>query len=63
MVMALYEKYKIDFEMFGYEIVDFFKYATDSEGLMPDVIETAVKKEDVDEEEAEEMQTEMASNI
>jgi len=35
MVMALYEKYKIDFEMFGYEIVDFFKYATDSEGLMP----------------------------
>lgn len=38
MVKNLYEKYRIDFEMYEYDISEFLKYATDSEGLIPDVI-------------------------
>jgi hypothetical protein len=39
MVQAFYEKYRIDFQMFEYDICDYVKYASESEGLMPDVIE------------------------
>ena len=40
MVQALYEKYRIDFEMFDYNIDVYLKCATDSENLMPDSINT-----------------------
>lgn len=42
MVQALFEKYRIDFEMFDYNIDEYLKCATDSENLMPDSINTVV---------------------
>jgi len=62
MVKTLYDKYRVDFEMFEYDISEFIKYATDSDELMPDKIDTAVN--DVEEEEdEEEEETENASYI
>ena len=49
MVQALYEKYRIDFEMFEYGISEYVNYASDSDGLMPDAIDAvivATKKDD-----------------
>ena len=43
MVKNLYEKYRVDFEMFEYDMIEFLKYASDSEGLMPDVIKDVIK--------------------
>merc|ERR1719244_125196 len=43
MVQALYEKYRIDFQMFEYNVADYVVYATESEGLMPDTINTQVE--------------------
>merc|ERR1719206_1293622 len=43
MVHALYEKYRIDFQMFEYNVDEYLVYATESEGLMPDTIDTLVK--------------------
>merc|ERR1719431_819109 len=43
MVQALYEKYRIDFEMFEYNVADYVVYATESEGLMPDMINSQVE--------------------
>merc|ERR1719228_3047128 len=60
MVKTLYDKYRVDFEMFEYDISEFIKYATDSDELMPDKIDAAVN--DVEEEEEEE-ETENASYI
>ena len=45
MVRALYDKYRLDFQMFDYDIKDFIKYASESEGFLPDVIEILEKKE------------------
>ena len=42
MVQALFEKFRIDFEMFDYNIDEYLKCATDSENLMPDSINTVV---------------------
>ena len=42
MVQALYEKYRIDFEMFEYGISEYVNYASDSDGLMPDAIEAVI---------------------
>jgi len=49
MVQALYEKYRIDFEMFEYGISEYVNYASDSDGFMPDAIDdviVATKKND-----------------
>jgi len=43
MVKALFEKYRVDFQMFEYDISDYIKYASKSVGLMPDVIEISDK--------------------
>ena len=51
MVRALYDKYRLDFQMFDYNIEDFIKYASESEGFLPDVIEIAEKQESEEEEE------------
>ena len=45
MVRALYDKYRLDFQMFDYDIKDFIKFASESEGFLPDVIEIPEKKE------------------
>ena len=58
MVRALYDKYRLDFQMFDYDIKDFIKFATESEGFLPDVIEIPEKKES---EEAEEEVTDLLS--
>ena len=46
MVRALYDKYRLDFQMFDYDIKDFIKYASESEGFLPDVIELPAEKEE-----------------
>merc|ERR1719369_494222 len=51
MVQALYEKYRIDFQMFEYDLSDYVVYASESEGLMPDTIQL---QDDIAQEEAEE---------
>jgi len=43
MVQALYEKYRIDFQMFEYGIAEYIEYASESEGLMPDTIKVEVE--------------------
>jgi len=53
MVRALYDKYRLDFQMFDYNIEDFIKYASESEGFLPDVIEIASEKQESEEEEEE----------
>ena len=58
MVRALYDKYRLDFQMFDYDIKDFIKFASESEGFLPDVIEIPEKKES---EEAEEEVTDLLS--
>ena len=58
MVRALYDKYRLDFQMFDYDIKDFIKFASESEGFLPDVIEIPEKKES---EEAEEEVTDSLS--
>ena len=55
MVQALYEKYRIDFQMFEYGISDYVKYASESEGLMPDVIISALQSESVENEASDEV--------
>ena len=55
MVQALYEKYRIDFQMFEYDVSDYVVYASESEGLMPDTIQIQA---DIAQEEAEEEVTE-----
>ena len=55
MVQALYEKYRIDFQMFEYDISDYVKYASESEGLMPDVIISALQSESVENEAGDEV--------
>jgi len=54
MVRALYDKYRLDFQMFDYNIEDFIKYASESEGFLPDVIEIPEKQEAEEAEEEEE---------
>lgn len=54
MVKNLYEKYRIDFEMYEYDISEFVKYATDSEGLIPDVIPDVAVIDDKNSNEEEE---------
>ena len=54
MVRALYDKYRLDFQMFDYDITDFIKYASESEGFLPDVIEMPENKEAEEAEEEEE---------
>ena len=51
MVKALFEKYRIDFQMFEYDISDYVKYASESEGIMPDVIDVGDKESETVEEE------------
>jgi len=58
MVRALYDKYRLDFQMFDYDIKDFIKFASESEGFLPDVIEIPETKES---EEAEEEVTDSLS--
>ena len=53
MVRALYDKYRLDFQMFDYNIEDFIKYASESEGFLPDVIEIPSEKQESEEEEEE----------
>ena len=60
MVRALYDKYRLDFQMFDYNIEDFIKYASESEGFLPDVIEIPEK---VDAEEAEEEEEEVTDGV
>ena len=60
MVRALYDKYRLDFQMFDYNIEDFIKYASESEGFLPDVIEIPEK---VDAEEAEEEEEEVTDSV
>ena len=56
MVQALYDKYRIDFQMFEYDISDYVKYASESEGLMPDVMMvSALQSESVDNEAGDEV--------
>ena len=56
MVKAFYEKYRIDFQMFEYDISDYVKYASESEGLMPDVMMvSALQSESVEEEASDEV--------
>lgn len=38
LVRALYEKFRVDFLMFEYDIEEYINYASDSVGLMPDVM-------------------------
>ena len=54
MVRALYDKYRLDFQMFDYDITDFIKFASESEGFLPDVIEIPENKEAEEAEEEEE---------
>merc|ERR1739838_182102 len=54
MVKALFEKYRIDFQMFEYDISDYLKYAADSEGLMPDAIDVSDLSDSVSENMQEE---------
>ena len=61
MVQALYEKYRIDFQMFEYDISDYVKYASESEGLMPDVIISALQSESDPEEESDDEVTSVES--
>ena len=61
MVRALHDKYRLDFEMFGYDIVKFIKFASESEGFLPDVIAPPDKVEE-EEEEDEDMETDTDSN-
>merc|ERR1719228_2421459 len=60
MVKSLYDKYRLDFEMFQYDIVDFIKYASESKGLMPDVMEVPdfAKNETDEPEDIEELSDE-----
>ena len=47
MVQALYEKYRVDFEMFEYGISEYVNYASDQDGLMPndiDAVNVATEK-------------------
>ena len=64
MVRALYDKYRLDFQMFDYDIKDFIKYASESEGFLPDVIEIPEKKEaeETGEEEGEEGDEEVSTS-
>ena len=64
MVRALHDKYRLDFEMFGYDIVKFIKFASESEGFLPDVIappDRAEEEERREEEEEEDMETDTVS--
>ena len=54
MVRALYDKYRLDFQMFDYNIEDFIKYASESEGFLPDFIDIPEKQESAEEVEEEE---------
>ena len=55
-VQARYEKYWVDFEMFEYGISEYVNYASDSDGLMPDVIDAViVAKEKTDVESTSEI--------
>ena len=38
LVQALYEKYRLDFLMFEYEVGEYMDMASESQGLMPDVM-------------------------
>ena len=53
MVTALQEKFRVDFEMFEYDISEYVKYATESQGIVPDVIEIS---ENIDEVEDNDIQ-------
>ena len=55
MITALYQKYRVDFEMFEYDVDKYMKLASESKELMPDVIEV---KEKLDEEELAEEEDE-----
>ena len=50
MVQALYEKYRVDFEMFEYGISEYMKYASDSDGFMPDTINVGKTDNDKDDD-------------
>ena len=51
MVQALYEKYRVDFEMFEYGISEYVRYASDSDGLMPDAINAVIADNNKDDDE------------
>ena len=55
MITALYQKYRVDFEMFEYDVDKYMKLASESKELMPDVIEV---KEKLDVEELAEEEDE-----
>ena len=61
MVRALYDKYRLDFQMFDYDIKDFIKFASESEGFLPDVIEIPEKKESEEAQDEEEEVTDSLS--
>ena len=48
MIKALYQKYRIDFEMFEYNVDKYIKFASESQQLMPDVIEVKAKLDQAD---------------
>ena len=52
--MAFVFKYRIDFQMFVYDISDYLKYASESEGLMPDAIDVSDLSDSVSENMQEE---------
>ena len=62
MVKALHDKYRLDFSMFDYSLQGFIEHASDSEGMMPDVIKE-VEEVKVEEEEVEEVEGEEEGNI
>ena len=58
MVKALYNKYRVDFQMFDYDISEFIKYDSQSTGFVPDIIEAPVENtEEEAEDEEEETET------
>merc|ERR1712179_881520 len=63
MVRALYDKYRLDFQMFDYDIKDFIQYASESEGFLPDVIEIPHKKEAEETGEEEEEEEEEVTDV
>jgi len=61
MVKALYDKYRLDFLMFDYNIAGFIKFASESAGIMPDVIEAPAAGVKLEVEESED--TSEASDV
>ena len=39
MVKALHEKYRVDFDMFEYDVNEYLEQASESAGMLPDTID------------------------